>query len=161
MERGMRNELGTSFFIRKRNISAFKRVEFVSDRMLHIILRGCWCDIIVLNIHALTEDKFDNMVSFCKELEHVYDNFHKFHMKILLGDYSAKVGGEDIFKPSIANESLHEISNDDGIRVVNFATYKNLIVKSTMFQHRNIHKFTWISPDGKTHDRIDHNFIDR
>jgi hypothetical protein len=36
----------------------------------------------------------------------------------LLGDFDAKVGREDIFKPTIWNESLHEISNDNGIRVV-------------------------------------------
>jgi hypothetical protein len=34
-------------------------------------------------------------------------------MKILLGDFNAKVGREDIFKPTIWNESLHEISNDN------------------------------------------------
>jgi hypothetical protein len=34
-------------------------------------------------------------------------------MKILLRDFSAKVGKEDIFKPTIWNESLHEISNDN------------------------------------------------
>jgi hypothetical protein len=39
-------------------------------------------------------------------------------MKILLGDFNAKVGREDIFKPTIGNESLHEISNDNGVRVV-------------------------------------------
>jgi hypothetical protein len=32
-------------------------------------------------------------------------------LKILLGDFNAKVGREDIFKPTIGNESLHEISN--------------------------------------------------
>jgi hypothetical protein len=42
-------------------------------------------------------------------------------MKILLGDLNAKVGREDIFKPTTGNESLHEISNDSGVRVVNFA----------------------------------------
>jgi hypothetical protein len=63
-------------------------------------------------------------------------------MKILLGDVSAKVDREDIFNPTIVNESLHEISKDNGVRAVNFATSKNLIAKSTMFQHRNIHKFT-------------------
>jgi hypothetical protein len=70
-------------------------------------------------------------------------------MKILLGDFNAIVGQEDIFKP-IWNESLHEISNDNEVRVVNFATSKNLIVKSTMFPHCNVHKFTWTFPDRKT-----------
>jgi hypothetical protein len=54
-------------------------------------------------------------------------------MKILLGDFNAKVGKEQIFKPKIRNESLHQISNDNGVRVINFATSKNLIVKRTMF----------------------------
>jgi len=44
---------------------------------------------------------------------------------------------------------------------VNFATSKNMVVKSTMFPHRNIHKYTWTSPDGKTHNQIDHVLIDR
>jgi hypothetical protein len=73
-------------------------------------------------------------------------------MKILLGDLNAKVGREDIFKPSIGNESLHEISNNNGDRVVNFATSKNLTNKSTMFPHRDIYKVTWTSPDGRTHN---------
>jgi hypothetical protein len=77
-------------------------------------------------------------------------------MKILLGDFNAKVGREDIFKPIIGNESVHEISNDNGVRVVNFATPKNLTVKSTMFPHRNIYKVTWMSHDGRTHNQIDH-----
>jgi uncharacterized protein (DUF362 family) len=50
---------------------------------------------------------------------------------------------EDIFKGTFGNEGLHEISNDNGVTVVNFATSKNLIVKSTMFRHRNIPKFTF------------------
>jgi hypothetical protein len=82
-------------------------------------------------------------------------------MKIILGDFNAKVGRENIFKPMIGNESLHEISNDSGVRVVNFATSKNLVVKSTMFPHRKIHKYTWTSPEGNTHNQIDHDLIDR
>jgi hypothetical protein len=70
------------------------------------------------------------------------------------------VGREDIFKSTIGNESLHEISNDNGDRVINFATSKNRTLKSTMSPHRNIHKFTWTSPDAKTHKQIDHILID-
>jgi hypothetical protein len=67
----------------------------------------------------------------------------------LIGHSSAKVGRKEIFKPTIWNENLHEISNDNGIRVVILATTKSL--KSTMLSHRNIRKFTWTSLDGKTH----------
>jgi hypothetical protein len=71
------NELDTGFFVHKRIISAFKRVEFVSDRMSYTILRGRWCQIIVLNVHAPTEDKTDYVKdSFYEELERLFDNTH-------------------------------------------------------------------------------------
>jgi hypothetical protein len=90
--------------VHKRNISAIKRVEFVSDRMPYIILRGRWCHIVVLNVHAQTEDKTDYVnSSFCKDLECVFDKFPKYHMTILLGDFNAKTGREDISKPTIGN----------------------------------------------------------
>jgi hypothetical protein len=71
------------------------------------------------------------------------------------------VGRENILKPTIGNESLHQDNNDNGVRILNFATPKNLVGKSTLFPHLNIHKYTWTSPDGKTHNQIDHILIDR
>ena len=68
---------------------------------------------------------------------------------------------ENIFKPTIGNVSLHQDSNDNGVRILNFVTRNNLIVKSTMFPHQNLHKYTWTSPDGKTHKQIDHILINR
>jgi hydroxypyruvate isomerase len=63
------------------------------------ILRGRWCQVIVLNVHAQTEDKTDDVKdSFCEELECVSNKFPKYHMKILLEDFNAKVGRECIFK---------------------------------------------------------------
>jgi hypothetical protein len=59
-------------------------------------------------------------------------------MRILLGDFNAKVGREDIFNPEIQNETIHEISNDDGVKVVNFATSEYVTVKSTIFPRHNI-----------------------
>jgi hypothetical protein len=68
------NELDTFFFffVHKRIISAVKRAEFVSDRILYIMLRSHWCNIIALNVHAPTKEKIDDMImkgSFCEELE--------------------------------------------------------------------------------------------
>jgi hypothetical protein len=78
-------------------------------------------------------------------------------MKILLGDFNAKVGregGRIFLNLIVGNESPHEASKDNGVKVVYFATVKNLIVKSIIFPHHDIHKHTWTSTDGVTHNQI-------
>jgi hypothetical protein len=82
-------------------------------------------------------------------------------MNILLGDFNAKLERKDIFKPKIWNEHLHEVSKNNRVGSVNFATSRNLIFKNTMFSHRSIRNITRTSPDRKTHNQIDHIFIDR
>jgi len=60
-------------------------------------------------------------------------------VKILLRDFNAKNGEREYFQTTIANGNLHQDSNDNDVRIVNFATSKNLFFKSTMTLHRNIH----------------------
>jgi endonuclease/exonuclease/phosphatase family metal-dependent hydrolase len=127
--------------------------------MSYITPKGRWCNIIV---HAPCEDTSEEIkYSFYEKLGCVFDQFPRYNRKIRLGDFNGKVGREDIFKLTIGNDNSHEISNDNGVRAVNFATSKNLVVKNTMFPHRSIHKYTWTSPDGKTHNQIDHILINR
>jgi exonuclease III len=76
--------------------------------------------------------------SFYEELERVFVKFSKYRKKILLGDLNPKVCREDIFKP-----------------------FKIITANSTMFKHHYIHKYTWTSPDGKTHNQINHILVDR
>jgi hypothetical protein len=48
-------------------------------------------------VHPPTEDKDKNIKdSFYEELEQVFDQFPRYHMKILLGDFNVKVGRGDI-----------------------------------------------------------------
>jgi len=70
------NQLGKGLFVHHRIISAVKTVEFVSSRVSYIVLRGCWCNIIILNVHAPSEKKNDDSKdSFYEELEQVFDSF--------------------------------------------------------------------------------------
>ena len=89
-----------------------------------------------------------SMRSYSRNFYH----FHNYHTKILSGDFNAREErkGENILKLTIGNESRHPDSNDNGVRIVNIAASKNLVLKSMMFPHRDIHKYTWTSADGKT-----------
>jgi exonuclease III len=101
--------LGTRFFVQQTIVSAVKGVECVSDRVSYIVLRCSWCNIIILNLHAPSEEKRDDSKdSFYDELEQVlFYHFPKYHTKILLGDFNEKVWRENILKPTIGYESLH------------------------------------------------------
>jgi len=74
-------------------------------------------------VYARSEEKIDNsMTVFYEESEQVFEHFLKDHVKILVGDFSAKWGREGIFKPKIAYENLHQDRNDNSVRIVNVAT---------------------------------------
>ena len=80
-------------------------------------------------------------------------------IKIILGDFNAKVGKESIYKPTIGNESLHNETSNKGINIIQFAISKDLNVRSTTFLHKDIHNETWYSADGRTAKQIDHVLI--
>jgi len=79
--------------------------------------------------------------------------------KIILADFNAKVGKESIYKPPMDNESLHNETNNNGRKTIQFAISKGLNVRSTTFSHKDIHKETWYSSDGRTANQIDHFLI--
>jgi hypothetical protein len=69
--------MGTCFFEHRRIISAVRIMEFISDRMSYIILRGHWCNIIVLNVHAPCEDKSDDRKDSFSEEPGCFEQFPK------------------------------------------------------------------------------------
>jgi hypothetical protein len=109
------NQYRTGSFVQHKIVSAGKRVEFVSDRVSYIVLRGHRCNIIVLNVHKL---RIKVMIQrhFYEELVQVFFNhFSQYHMNTLLGDFKA-IGKENILKLTIGNQSLQQNSKDNGVQ---------------------------------------------
>ncbi|XP_051859298.1 uncharacterized protein LOC127565328 [Drosophila albomicans] len=111
--------------------------------------------------HAPTEEKDDaTKDAFYAELDRAYGRCPSHDIKILLGDFNAKVGREDIFGATVGRFSLHETTSSNGLRLIGFAAAHNMVVRSTGFRHLDIHKASWLSPDRLTRNQIDHVVID-
>jgi len=65
---------------------------------------------------------------------------------ILLGDFKAKIGKERSYKRVAGRHTLHDITSENGEKLVQLATAHNLEISSTKFQHSRIRKGTWKAP---------------
>lgn len=113
----------------------------------------------ILNVHAPSEMKEDETKdAFYSEIEQVLNSLSSTDVKMVIGDFNAQVGKEDCFRSVTVIHSLHDLSN--GCRVASFAISNGLVIKSTQFQRKDIHKVSWSSNDGRTRTQIDHVLID-
>ena len=137
------------------------RFEHVNDRLCWIRVRGKF-NYSIINAHAPTEDKDDEEKDkFYLELETVYSQCPRCDIKIVLGDFNAKVGKEESNYPYAGRNGLHEEHNGNGYKLVQFATATDMIIGGTIFTHKNIYKVTRRSPDGGTMNKIDHILIQK
>jgi hypothetical protein len=84
----------------------------------------------------------------------------KHDIKVVMGDFNAKVGKESGLAPNVGKYSLHEETYNNGWRMIDFAITKNMAISSKLFQYKRIYKETWRSPDETTSNQIDHVMID-
>ncbi|KAL4143118.1 hypothetical protein QTP88_005484 [Uroleucon formosanum] len=63
------------------------------------------------------------------------------------------------FRTTIGNHSMHDITSDNGLRLIDFASGGGLVVKSTMFPRKDIYKGTWKASNGRYTNQIDHVMI--
>jgi hypothetical protein len=76
----------------------------------------------LINIHAPTNDtKEEAKDRFNEQLERAYAAFKSHDVKLVMGDANAKVGRETVHQPTIGKHSLHESTNEKGLRLVDFA----------------------------------------
>lgn len=79
---------------------------------------------------------------------------------IIAGNLNAKVGSENTSNDRAMGTHGCGTMNDIGERLVEFCSMNNLVTGGTLFKHREIHKLTWSSPNGRVKSQIDHLMID-
>jgi len=159
---GGTREFGVAFVVErhmKQNVIDFTAV---NERMCVLGIKTKFQNLNLINVHAPTEEKEELAEEdFYQKIQEVYDSCPSNDIKIVLGDWNAKLGREEIYQGPIGKHSMHLHTNNNGQRLVDFAAAKNMVMSSTCSPQKEMHKQTWISPDGKTNNQIDHILIDR
>ena len=129
----------------------------INERICVLRVKGKFFNYNIINVYAPHNERpEEEKDKFYRKLEKAYEECPRNDIKIIIGDLNAQVGREKSFKPSIGGFSLHSESNENGLRLINFAASLNMVISSTCFRHKDIHKTTWVSPGGKTSSQIDH-----
>lgn len=159
---GGKREFGVAFVVNKAYKQAILDFKPVNERLCVIRIKTRLHNVSLINAHAPTEDKAEQIKEdFYIKLDAVYDQIPSNDIKILLGDMNAKIGKEEVYKGTIGEHSLHISTNDNGQRLIDFAISKRMVISSTFFPHKDIHKITWVSPNGKTFNQIDHVLVEK
>ena len=127
----------------------------VNERQVKIDIKANFQNISLSCAHSPAEVKDDAVKdAFFANLEDLYGKCPPLDLKIVLGAFNAKVGQEDIFGPTVAQFSLHSTTSPNSVKLITFAAARNMVVCSTRFQHRDIHKATWRFPARSTRNQI-------
>jgi len=133
----------------------------ISTRICTLRIKRKFFNYTIINVHAPREvSTEEEKESFYDLLQKTYEDSPSYDVKIVIVDMNAQVGKEEVYCPTIGKHSLHENTNDNGYHLIQFATLNNMVIGSTMFQHKKIHKPTWTAPDRSFESQIDHMVID-
>ncbi|PNF20430.1 hypothetical protein B7P43_G08115 [Cryptotermes secundus] len=124
-------ECGVAFVIErefKRAIIVFKPI---SERMCTLRIRTRFSNMTLMNVHAPTEEKEEEGKDyFYQQMEETYDSIPSNDIKVILGDPNAKIAPKE---KKIGTESLHDITNHNGIKLIVLHSMKKGFKPKTAF----------------------------
>ena len=155
-------QCGTGFIIDAQIRKSFISFEPINERICKIRLRSDFRNISLISAYAPTEESGEmDKATFYDQLHKECEKISKYDMLMVLGDFNAKIGTEDYLKDICGKFTLHLVTNDNGKHLSQLATAHNLIIKSTCFNHKLIHKGTWKIPGTNNVNQIDHILVSK
>ena len=111
----------------------------------------------IIQGYAPTNDAEDEKKEdFYQQLQDVIDKTGNRDMTILMGDFNAKIGGDNIGYEDVMGTHGLGTMNENGERFADLCALNQLVIGGSIFPHKRIHKATWVSPDHRTENQIDH-----
>ena len=132
----------------------------VNNRLMTVRLKGKHVNITVIQCYAPTNESDDmDKEEFYSMLQAETEKTPRHDVLVVMGDLNAKVGKDNTDYERVMGKHGVGIKNNNGERLLDFCDINNLVIGGTLFPHRDIHKLTWNSPNGRDRNQIDHLMI--
>ena len=132
----------------------------VSSRLMSARLKGKHTNITIIQCYAPTNDNSDERKDeFYDQLQTEVEKAPRHDLLVVMGDLNAKVGDDNTDYERVMGKHGVGTRNDNGERLVEFCAMNDLVIGGTLFTHQDIHKLTWMSPNGRDKNQIDHLMI--
>ena len=130
----------------------------VSDRIVTARFTSRFIKTTVVQVYAPTNEADEETEdSFYDMLQRVADKIPRHDMIMMMGDWNAKIGAKQEGENGVVGRhGFGDERSENGVRFVSFCAANNLAIVSTMFPHKNIHKYIWTAPNGRARNQIDH-----
>src|SRR3981081_3571965 len=131
-------------------------VQYINNRLIYARFRGQGFNLSVIQVYAPTADSNDSVIEdFYDKLQQVIDDVDKNDVLLIMGDWNAKVGSDQITWRGALGQYGYGDCNARGERLLEFCYTNQLCITNTYFQHKLSQKWTWSHPNGKSKNMID------
>lgn len=136
--------------------------EPINERLIKARFYSKFVKMTIIQCYAPTNDTTEEEKElFYEQLQRATDSTPQHDIILICGDINAKVGKSNHSQSLAVGSHGIGTRNRNGELFVEFCETNNLVIGGTIFPHKDIHKATWYSPDGKTRNQIDHIAINR
>jgi Reverse transcriptase (RNA-dependent DNA polymerase)/Endonuclease/Exonuclease/phosphatase family len=148
---------GVGFLLSKKAKLCLTAWNPISDRIISLRLATKVRNLTLIQVYAPTEQAPDDVKdAFYQQLAHTLNNVKKSDILVLMGDLNAQVGSSNENWETVMGTHGLGTMNDNGELFAELCGNHDLVIGGTLFRHLNIHKVTWVSPDRRTQNQIDH-----
>ena len=151
------HQYGVGMLVHKLVRNTIMSYKFISERIMLVRIRCKYRNTTFIQCYAPTEEaQLDVKESFYDMLSKTLTETAKNDLVILMGDFNAKVGSDNLDIENVMGKHGIGKMNENGELLVELCGLNKLKIGGTLFPHKTCHKVTWVSPDSITQNQIDH-----
>lgn len=134
----------------------------VNERIITARFNSKYVKATIIQIYSPTNEADDEEKdAFYDQLQKEIESTLKHDMLMIIEDAKAKVGCDNKNHERVLGREGLGVMNENGEKLVELCEEYNLVIGGTLFKHKNIHKYTWTSPNSRDMNQIGHFIINK